>query len=235
MVLIAQVNTQSQYLGDAWVQALGPRKRDEIAFHDADRKDGRDWEVESTPNRRFYEAARHVRRDMELWINTHARDAIFLDYACGNGVFTELAANAGAELAIGIDISAVSIAEATKRANSNRSRFLQRDCEDTGLPDASIDACLCSGMLHHLDLAKAFPELARIMKPGGQIYCQEALGYNPFIRLYRRLTPQLRTAWEREHILTHRHLRYAKRWFRVQNVRYYLIAAPLATLLPSPL
>ena len=50
-----------------------------------------------------------------------------------------------------------------------RCRFLQRDCEDTGLPADAFEAGLCNGMLHHLDLNRAFPELHRILAPGGRL------------------------------------------------------------------
>jgi SAM-dependent methyltransferase len=116
---------------------------------------------------------------------------------------------------------------------SATTRFLQRDCEDTGFPDRTFDAILCSGMLHHLDLARAFPELHRILKPGGRILCVEALSYNPFIQLYRNRTPELRTGWEKEHILGLKDVRLARRWFTVEHLRTHLMAAPLATFLPK--
>lgn len=56
-------------------------------------------------------------------------------------------------------------------------------------------------MLHHLDLSYALPELRRILAPGGRILAVEALDYNPAIKLYRRLTPAMRTEWEKAHIL----------------------------------
>ena len=231
------IDAQPLTLSDAGMEALEPRKRDEAMFHDHDRLGGRDLAPTSTPNRRFYDANIIVHQCIEAWIERHTPGAAFLDYACGNGLWTLAAARARAELAVGIDLSAVSIEGARQRAEAGgfaeRTRFLQRDCEDTGFPDASFDACLCSGMLHHLDLARAFPELHRIMRTGGRILCSEALGYNPVIQLYRRLTPELRTAWEARHILTLKQVRMAGRWFRVENLRFHLMAAPLATLLPG--
>ena len=124
------------------------------------------------------------------------------------------------------------MASARHAGVSESTRFLQRDCENTGLPESSFDACLCSGMLHHLDLKRAFPELARLMKPGGRILCVEALSYNPFIQLYRELTPTLRTTWEKQHILSLKEVRFAQRWFRVENMRFFNLVSPLATFLP---
>jgi hypothetical protein len=93
-------------------------------------------------------------------------------------------------------------------------------------------------MLHHLDLSYAFPELRRILAPGGKILAVEALDYNPLIKLYRALTPQMRTEWEKAHILSLKDLRFAKRFFDVGEVRYWhitSIAAPHLPFLARPL
>ena len=66
-----------------------------------------------------------------------------------------------------------------------------------------------------------------------RILGSEALAYNPAIQLYRHLTPDLSTEFERKHILSLKELRFAKRWFRVLNVRFFLMTAPLFTLLPT--
>lgn len=236
--LRAWLDAQPAVHGDAWLDGLGARKGEEARFHDEDREGHRDEESpESSPNRRFYEAASVIRERYAAWMRQRARNAVFLDYACGNGSETIAAARAGASLAVGIDISEVSVRNATESAAragvATSTRFLQRDCEDTGFPDGSFDAILCSGMLHHLDLSRAFPELHRILAPGGRILCQEALAYNPVIQLYRNRTPELRTAWEKEHILGMKDVRAATQWFRVENLRFFLLAAPLATLLPA--
>ena len=234
--LAAWIDTQPMLLGDDWLRKLDARKQEEADFHDADRSDHKDEHVDSTSNRRFYEAATVVGKHVDAWFDRQSSGKDFLDYACGNGHFAIRAAKAGASCAVGIDISPISVRNAAENAGregvSANTRFLQRDCESTGFPDASFDAILCSGMLHHLDLTKAFPELSRILKPGGRILCVEALAHNPFIQLYRERTPELRTAWEKDHILGRKELKLAERWFRVENVRFHLMAAPLATFLP---
>ena len=226
-------------MGSNWLGGLDARKQEEAGFHDLDRADHVDEKEESTPNRRFYQAAAVVGDHLEGWLEKRAKDSVFLDYACGNGLQTLRALKKGAALAVGIDISEVSTRNARATIQQagfgDRAYFLQRDCEDTTLPANTFDACLCSGMLHHLDLTRAFPELYRIMAPGGRILAIEALAYNPFIKLYRARTPQLRTEWEAQHILSLREVELAKRWFQVENVKYFLMAAPLATLLPRPL
>ncbi len=229
--------TQEHVYGREWVAGLEDRKREEAEFHNADRADHRDESPESSPNRRFYESYTLVEKHIASWIRQHAPGGAFLDYACGNGHLARMAAQSGANVVVGIDISDVSVKNATERAVqagfSDVTHFLQRDCEDTRLPADRFDAVLCSGMLHHLDLNRAFPELHRIVAPGGRILGVEALSYNPFIQLYRKRTPELRTEFEAEHILGMKDLRLASRWFEVQNVRFWLMAAPLATLLPA--
>lgn len=233
------IDTQVVALGDSWVDELEPRKREEAEFHDEYRLDHANEQHGTSSNHRFYEAAGVVSDYTEKWLARVAgvAPATFLDFACGDGHQTIRAAQAGAELAVGIDISETSVRNAVENARiagvSERSRFLQRDCENTMLPTAAFSACLCSGMLHHLDLSRALPELARVMRPGGRVLCVEALGYNPLIQLYRNRTPSLRTEWEKKHILTLREVSFARRWFRAENLRFFLLTAPLATLLPN--
>ena len=77
------------------------------------------------------------------------------------------AAQAGAKLVIGLDISDVSIRNCRAKAEKlglTNTRFIQANAEDTRLPDECADVVLCFGMLHHLDLSYALPELRRIMK-----------------------------------------------------------------------
>ncbi len=230
--------TQPVVLGPNWLEEQEPRKREEAAYHDDYRADHRNEQADAAENHRFYEAATIVSGYVDSWLAKWAPHgaATFLDYACGDGTQTIRAVQAGARFAIGIDISETSVRNAAENAAragvGDRVRFLQRDCEATGLPDGSFSACLCSGMLHHLDLSRAYPELARITAPGGRVLCVEALSYNPVIQLYRNRTPHLRTAWESKHILGMKEVRMAKAWFDVQNVRFFLMAAPLATLLP---
>lgn len=118
-------------------------------------------------NGRRYKTAELSRRYTEDWIRRNSKGKIFLDYACGNGFNAIRAAKAGAELAVGIDISNISVNNArdfaSKEGVGENTFFLQADCENTGLPDECIDVCICSGMLHHLDLSYAFYELRRIL------------------------------------------------------------------------
>jgi SAM-dependent methyltransferase len=222
---------------DAWMAELNDRKKAEMDHADLLRGGGegvaQDTFEELKSNKKFYSTVQKSRAYTEHWIRTHSSGRVVLDYACGNGNNAMTAADAGAELAIGLDISPVSIEnarnEAARRGLDN-TFFVQGDCENTGLPDECVDAVICSGMLHHLDLSHAFPELRRIMKPGAVLLAIEALDYNPVIKAYRQLTPHLRTEWEKAHILSLKDVRFAERFFDVRNVKYWHLFSIGATL-----
>ena len=219
----------------AWLRGVEERKAAEAVFHDAkvDRRGGRrgsaDLPEAQRGNKRFYSTVAKSRAYTYRWIERQAPGRVVLDYACGQGELALRAARAGAELAIGVDISRTSIANARANAAEDglegNSFFFQGDCEATGLPDECADLLICSGMLHHLNVKNAFPEMRRVLRPGGVCLAVEALDYNPLVKLYRRLTPKLRTAWEQEHILSHRELRLARRYFEVREVRYWHLAS----------
>lgn len=218
-------------IGNAeWLATLDQRKRKEMEFHNRERDPAfREQAASSSDtfekfygNKKYYDAARRSKRYVDEWIRAHARGAVFLDYACGNGQYALLAARNAAKLALGFDISDVSVQNARRSAAGlDNIRYFQADAENTRLPDQCIDAAICSGMLHHLDLSYAFPELRRILKPGGRILAVEALDYNPAIKLYRALTPDMRTEWEKAHILSLKDLKFASRFFNVKEINYW--------------
>ena len=222
---------------DTWLSSLSERKLAELEFHDLDRDRKRFETLDQDTferfygNKKYYDATELSKTYVDEWIARNSPGNVVLDYACGNGDGAIKAAKAGAELAIGIDISSVSIGNARRDAQeagvSGNTYFVQADAENTRLPDDSVDIILCRGMLHHLDLSYAFPELRRVLAPGGKILAVEALDYNPAIKLYRYLTPDMRTEWEKAHILSHKDLKFASRFFSIGEVRYWHIVSIL--------
>jgi ubiquinone/menaquinone biosynthesis C-methylase UbiE len=216
---------------EEWIASLDARKKQELLFHDRDRNRAAKEKIDQDTyerfygNKKYYSATADSKKYVDDWIVSRAKGKVFLDYACGDGVNAIKAAQAGASLAIGIDISRVSVSNAARDAEaagvSGNAVFVQGDAENTRLPDGCVDVVICSGMLHHLDLSYAFPELRRILAPGGRILCVEALDYNPAIKLYRHLTPDMRTEWEKSHILTLKDVQFARRFFDVGEVRYW--------------
>lgn len=221
-----------------WLDGLNERKRKELKFHDADRDTSRIESLDKDTykkiygNRKYYQSTNLSESYRDNWIQENVRDRVFLDYACGNGHKAIMAAKFGAKFVVGLDISRVSDEnakrEAKKEGVAEIARFIQSDAEHTMLPNDSIDTIICSGMLHHLDLSYAFPELRRILSPGGKILAIEALDYNPAIKLYRYLTPEMRTDWEKAHILSLTDIKLAKRFFNIGEIRYWHIVSILA-------
>jgi len=230
-----------------WKATLNDRKVKELEFHDRDRmnQDSND-QVDSAHegdtfekfygNKKYYDVVERSNSYVQDWINKEAKGNIFLDYACGNGINARHAAKSGAVLSIGFDISGISVKNAirfSKDENIKNTRFFQADAENTKIPDNSIDRIICSGMLHHLDLSYALPELRRILKPGGKILAVEALDYNPAIKLYRMLTPDMRTEWEKAHILSLKDVEFAKRFFKLGRIKYWHVVGYAAGKFPS--
>jgi len=225
-----------------WKNSLNSRKIKELEFHDRDRDENFKNSAEANDtyekfygNKKYYKVTKRSNQYVNNWIKTKSKDKVFLDYACGNGSKAILAAESGASLSLGLDISSVSIQNAKIIAENKgitNIRFFQADAENTKLPNDSIDVIICSGMLHHLDLSFAFYELRRILKPGGVILAVEALDYNPAIKIYRLLTPSMRTDWEKAHILSLKDISFAKRFFLIGEVRYWHIIGYLAGKFP---
>jgi ubiquinone/menaquinone biosynthesis C-methylase UbiE len=171
-------------------------------------------------------------------MKANSEGKVFLDYACDDGMNAIYAVQQGAKLSIGIDISNISIINARKEAKHlglTNIEFIQADAENILLPADSVKTVICSGMLHHLDLSYAFPKLRRILTPGGKILAVEALDYNPIIKLYRMLTPAMRTEWEKTHILSKKDITFAKRFFNIGDIKYWHVIIYAAGIFPPAL
>lgn len=229
--LISHIKKLDKITNAEWLSSLDDRKRKELEFHDLDRDENRVEKLKASDtyekfygNKKYYNTTKRSNHYVDRWLKENSKDKIFLDYACGNGGNAIKAAEAGASLSLGLDISSVSINNAkltSSEKNLDNVIFFQADAENTKLPDNCIDVIICSGMLHHLDLSFAFPELRRILKPGGKLLAVEALDYNPIIKLYRMLTPDMRTEWEKAHILSFKDIEFAKRYFVVGEMKFW--------------
>jgi SAM-dependent methyltransferase len=72
-------------------------------------------------------------------------------------------------------------------------KFLIMDAHKLEFPNAHFDLVCGSGILHHLDMKRALPEIARVLRPDGVVLFSEPLDNNPVGHLVRRLTPEART------------------------------------------
>ena len=181
------------------------RQEKEAEFHDAVRNESSNDFSRLTTNKKFYAITRTSIGFTEHWLSQMCNGKKVLDYCCGEGILTRKLAQKGAQ-AYGIDISPFSIEKAKEKSLqediSSTTFFSVMDAEKMNFEDNFFDVVVCHGVLHHLDVKKAFPEIARVLKPGGKVIAAEPLAYNPVFQLYRKMTPHLRTEWEAHHILT---------------------------------
>jgi len=123
-----------------------------------------------------------------------------LDVGCGKGDTSVYFALKGAQVHA-IDVSDTSVEFTQKLAAhhgvAERVRAKVLRIEDLRCPDESYDLIFADGVLHHVEIAQAVPNLVRILKRGGRGYFIEPQKGSVLIRLYRVIAGKLRSANER--------------------------------------
>ena len=124
------------------------------------------------------------RRALASFIETLPPDARVLDAGCGAGVPVLRALTGRGRRAIGMDFSSTQLAMAA--SNAPDARLLRGDMVKLPLKDGSIDAVVAFHSLIHLpanEHAAALQEIARVLRPGGQLLVSEGpeewAGTNP--------------------------------------------------------
>lgn len=224
------IKVQEHNSKPSWFESLEERKKEEANFHDVSHHEETEFS-----NKKWYKTVHLSRTYVNKWIKDHVVNKIVLDYACGNGIMAVQAAKEGAKFVIGIDISPGSIQNAVKLSQkegvADKCLFIQGDCEKTGMPDSCIDVIFCFGVLHHMNLDNVYPEIKRLMKPNAIMLAVEALNHNPFITIYRMLTPEMRTEWEKHHILNVSDVHRASPYMDIGEVRFWHVTSFLSALL----
>jgi SAM-dependent methyltransferase len=174
-----------------------------------------------SPTARFYAITESSQTLMSDLVAARGADKRVLEYGCGHYGYAFRLAQAGASVtAIDISDVAIDIGRATARrlGVADRIHFQRMNAEAMEFADDSFDLVVGAGILHHLDLRRAFGEIARVLRPDGSALFMEPLGHNPFINAYRRRTPELRTS--DEHPLLMSDLELGREYFRTVDARY---------------
>jgi ubiquinone/menaquinone biosynthesis C-methylase UbiE len=102
-----------------------------------------------------------------------------LEVGCGRGIGIEiLVEQLGAAEVVGFDIDPEMVALAKERTAhfGDRVRIFVGDAERIDAPDASFDAVVEFGILHHVpDWRRALAEINRVLKPDGAFYFEDVL------------------------------------------------------------
>lgn len=169
-------------------QEIKPNVDRERAFHNERFEAGDNREAQS----KYYYALRRGAKKYSQIIADTSRDAIVLEYGCGDSNKADLLARGSREY-VGIDISDAAIERAIKRNNVAHARFLVMDATAMEFASGTFQTVFGSGILHHLNTRDAAVEINRVLASGGQAIFWEPLGLNPMINFYRYLTPSART------------------------------------------
>jgi SAM-dependent methyltransferase len=162
-------------------------------------------------------------------------DRDVLEVGCGRGSVALRLASRGARV-LGIDLSPVAIELAQQRAtraHADHVRFAAMNAEALELDDASVDVVCGSGVLHHLDLDRAYAEVARVLRLDGCAVFHEPLAHNPLIEWYRRRTPGERS--HDEHPLRMDDIARARTRFGIVHAEHFDLLALAAPFLPPRL
>ncbi len=110
-----------------------------------------------------------------------------LDFGCGTGALSFLAARDGARSVVGVELDAERAAAAEEMATSAspahvRPRFLVlEDPRRTPLGSASMDRVLCFDVLEHvMDPEAALDEWWRVLRPGGRVLIWWVPWWHPY-------------------------------------------------------
>ena len=169
----------------------------------------------------FYKALYNLTDDFFIKLKTFSKNAKILDYGCGTGSSLKKVIEFNQKKIVGIDISDVSIEKARINIGDHKDNLelMVDNCEQTKFNENEFDLVYGTGFLHHLQINQCLNEISRVLKPGGRLLFIEPLGTNPFINLYRYLTPNSRS--KDEHPLLKEDFDNIKRKFSKMEVKYY--------------
>ena len=209
---------------DEVVPADGDRVERERRFHDERFTD----DSARAAAGKFYELAGAADAWFEHSLEQVPPGSTALEYGSGAGGTSGLRLAERGVRVRGIDISPVAVDQANEAAaaaglSPDQIGYEVMDAEHLAFPDEAFDLVFGTGILHHLDLGRALPEIARVLRPDGLAVFFEPMGHNPAINLYRRLTPAMRTP--DEHPLRVDDFTLARRSFREVDTELHVLSS----------
>jgi len=121
-----------------------------------------------------------------------------LDLGAGAGEASIYFASRGAHVtAVDISSRQLDVLKQAARLRRVAIEVLAVPAEKLPFPDEQFDLVYGDGVLHHVDMERAVPEINRVLRPRGRGVFIEPLTYNPLIWVYRRLAGGVRTPHER--------------------------------------
>jgi len=180
--------------------------------------------------RKFYSLMPRAQAAWRNRIASLSRGKRILELGCATGGNAEFLAQLSARVT-GIDISHEGIARAAAHAREEgiQADYLVMNAGTLQFEDGSFDAIVGTSILHHLELDKAYAEMARVLSPNGHVVLLEPLGHNFLVNLYGRLTPSMRTV--DEHRLLMKDIRRGEEYFARVEAEFF----NLSTFLAMPL
>lgn len=107
------------------------------------------------------------------WISQTVPDGVIVDLGCGTGRVAHALADVNRQV-IAIDRSQQMLAQASAALPADTTALLRCDARMMPLADGSVDAVVCSGVLHHIpEWSDAIKEISRILRPGGTLVVRE--------------------------------------------------------------
>jgi len=185
---------------------------------------------QNSDSRKYYCTFIAISRDTNSIIYKHfdKETTLYLEYGCGRGAKLMSIAPL-VKRAIGIDISEVAIQQAKDEIKSNNIDnidFYSMDATNTSFEDKYFDVISGRAILHHLDLKSSLLEIKRILKDDGVAFFLEPMDTNLLIKLYRKLTPKIRTIDEQP--FRKQEINLIKSVFENAEIKYYLFLSLLA-------
>lgn len=167
----------------------------------------------------FYSIGESIREEFAELVSKYTSKRI-LEIGCAMGSYAISMSLKGAKVSA-IDVSEYAINRAKERVENEKIdiRFIVMDAENLQFKDSEFNLVYGISILHHLNLIAVISEIERVLKIGGKAIFIEPMVHNPLIKIFRLLTPRLRS--KDEHPLRMRDLQLISKKFSRYEVKHY--------------